>query len=238
MAGFFKGLFGKRGKRQASDETSQKSIYRTSAKKSGKQKGSRLVKGKNLTPPAGLKRSPTGSLRPPDSGSLAAAREGSMRRTDSALEQRASGDAAGAAVSQAGAAAPPRKQETGPFEPSDPSPLQRVGTSPYPLESNRRQHRRAPLGEWARCALAGSERSEQVLDVSEGGLRLRQSSMFQLYAKMEISLPLPGPEGPVLCPVLGVIMWRNQHGMGVKFKELTEETLVQLRRFIEAHFEE
>ena len=213
MAGFFKGLFGKRSKQKAGEDKPSSSIYRTSAKKSDKKK-SRLVRGKNLGASSGAaprERSATGPLN----------------KIDSSLAELA-------------AAEPIKREATGPFDPGEPSPLQRVGTSPYRLEANRRTHDRVPLAERARCVgAAGMERSEQVLDVSEGGLRLRQSSMFQLYAQMEVFLPLPteGPEGPVLCPVKGVIVWRNQHGMGIKFIDLTEETVLKLRDFIKTQVE-
>ncbi len=111
-----------------------------------------------------------------------------------------------------------------------------MGSSPYRLEANRRKYARASWQEWARCVGAGGlERSEQVLDLSEGGLRIKQSPMFQLFAKMEVFLHLPsdGPEGPVLCPVRGVIVWRNQHGMGIKFTDPSDETVDKLRKFIE-----
>jgi len=211
MAGFFKGLFGKRGKRKAGDETPNSSIYRTSAKKPGKKR-SKLVKGRALAPPSGA------PIKPSETGPL--------RQTDSSLN---------------GLAAGPLKQEaTGPFVPGEASPLQRVGTGPYRLEANRRTHDRVSMEERAKCVgAAGMERSEHVQDVSEGGLCLKPSSMFQLYAQMEIFLPLVpgGPEGPVLCPVKGVIVWRNQHGMGVKFKDLSEETVLQLRDFIKTQME-
>ena len=180
MAGFFKGLFGKRGK---------------------------LVKGKNLPPTAGKKRRP--SMSP-------------LKRAAASADHQEAG--------------PIKQEATGPFEPGEASPLQRVGTGSYHLEANRRKCERVPLQEWARCVGAGGrERSEQVLDLSVGGLRLKQSSMFQLYAQMEVFLPLPsdGPAGPVLCPVEGVIVWRNQHGMGIKFSELSDETVARLRQFIE-----
>ena len=207
MAGFFKGLFGKRSKRTAGDETPKKSIYRTSAKKSGKKK-SKLVKGKSLAPSSGA------PVKPLETGPI--------KRTDSSLEEFAVTD-------------PLKKEATGPFEPDAPSPLRRVGTSPYPQEDNRRKYERVSLEERAKCVgAAGRERSEHVLDLSEGGLRLRTSSMFQLYAQMEVFLPLTteGPDGPVLCPVKGVIVWRNQRGMGVRFKDLSEETVMKLREFI------
>ncbi len=214
MAGFFKGLFGKRGKRKAGDEKSTSSIYRTSAKKSGKKKSSGLVKGKNLAPTSG-------------GGPIKEAGTGSLKKTDSSLDALAAAD-------------PIQKEATGPFEPDQPSPLQRVGTSPYQLEANRRTHERVSMDERTKCVgAAGMERHEQVLDLSEGGLRLRTSSMFQLYAQMEVFLPLTteGPDGPVLSPVKGVIVWRNQHGMGIKFKDLSEETVQKLRDFIKTQVE-
>ena len=208
MAGFFKGLFGKRGKRKAGDETPNKSIYRTTAKKSGKKK-SKLVKGKDLAGSSGA-------------GPIQSSETGPLRKTDSSLDQQAAAD-------------PLKKEATGPLEPGEASPLQRVGTIPYHLEADRRTYERVPLEERAKCiGAAGRERSEHVLDVSEGGLCLKTSSMFQLYAQMEIFLPLgpSGPDGPVLSPVKGVIVWRNQRGMGVRFKDLSEETVLQLRDFI------
>lgn len=106
-------------------------------------------------------------------------------------------------------------------------------------EVNRRRSKRVTIKEWAKVAIAGVERETAVVDVSEGGVRLAPSAMYQLYTQVKLNLPLPvfGAQENVLCTVKGVVVWTNKRGIGIKFKDLSEETLVQLRQFLETCLE-
>ena len=81
------------------------------------------------------------------------------------------------------------------------------------MNMNRRQSQRVPLGTRAYLTYSKRCRSDKVIDVSVGGLRVETSARLKVGRTVKVFLPMPGKTCWRLCMVHGTVV-RRDVGLG------------------------
>jgi hypothetical protein len=98
---------------------------------------------------------------------------------------------------------------------------------------DRRSHRRAPLQRELQALSVTLSDGMNVLDVSEGGVRLQLPESTSLASSLEFIVPLLGRDGKVeICQVKGEIVRRQGRDVGVRFQPLLPRHFLQLRDYV------
>jgi hypothetical protein len=72
-------------------------------------------------------------------------------------------------------------------------------------------------------------------DISEGGLRVRDTESIPLNVLLRLIIPLPQRDSDrfSLCMLKGRPIWRENGWMGIQFQEPSRGVLIWIREFIE-----
>ena len=81
------------------------------------------------------------------------------------------------------------------------------------MSSNRRKSERVPLSGRAYLTYSRRCRSDKVIDVSAGGLRVETSARLKVGRTVKVFLPMPGKKCWRLCMVHGKVV-RRDTGIG------------------------
>lgn len=107
----------------------------------------------------------------------------------------------------------------------------RGGKRPH---TNRRTHRRAPLGRRVQFTQDGCVQSLPVEDISEGGLCIRGAHLPRgSRVKLFVPVPREGSDKDSLCVLWGVVVWTRDDRTGVRFIDPPLESLLQLRGYVQ-----
>ena len=95
-----------------------------------------------------------------------------------------------------------------------------------------RGHQRKPCLIEADYRVGGQNYKGYILDISNLGVFLETKMNFQMGQVLDISFKLPDNDETL--NLTSEIAWTGRYGIGVKFKELTEEQENIIRSFVEA----
>lgn len=122
-----------------------------------------------------------------------------------------------------------------PPRPKQEKPQRLKTRPPTDTSEERRISDRCDLNETVQWSLGNLRHSSQVLDISEGGMRLsRGVQAVPLFQKIKIFIPLPSTERghKKMCFVEGVIVWKNKRELGVSFLPPPKDVVTKLRSYI------
>ena len=77
------------------------------------------------------------------------------------------------------------------------------------MSANRRNSKRVPLGGRAYLTYSKRCRSDKVVDISAGGLRVESSARLKVGRAVKVFLPMPGKTCWRLCMVHGTVVRRE-----------------------------
>jgi hypothetical protein len=81
------------------------------------------------------------------------------------------------------------------------------------MESERRYHTRTAYSGRAYLTYAGRCRSDEIVEISEGGVKLRTSARIRPGKAVKVFLPLPAERGWRLCMLKGHVVRRERQGV-------------------------
>jgi hypothetical protein len=103
------------------------------------------------------------------------------------------------------------------------------------MTTNRRAYDRADYSAPVQCVADGELVFGNVIDISEGGARLRTRTTMPAAEVIKLFVPLPGErDAKRLCFVEGRRVWATDDEMGVEFLEPSADTLVDIARAVAA----
>jgi Tfp pilus assembly protein PilZ len=98
------------------------------------------------------------------------------------------------------------------------------------LSEHTRKFTRKELVLSANCEAKGSVSCDFILDISEAGVFLETTRLLDIGEKVLLSFSLPKTDRSFRLP--GRVVWKNIHGIGVKFDVLTPLQNKQLKAFL------
>jgi hypothetical protein len=100
--------------------------------------------------------------------------------------------------------------------------------------SPQRQHERIALSESVQYYLDRKLHSSQLVDISEGGLRLGGGDPLPLLSEIKLFVHFPTGCGgrSRMCVFDGRVVWRGFSGVGIQFVDPPNESLRELRTLI------
>ncbi len=108
------------------------------------------------------------------------------------------------------------------------------------MNTDRRNHERVPYAGRAYLTYGGRCRSDEVVELSEGGLKLKSSARIKPGKAVKVFLPLPARLGWRLCMLKGEVVRRDRVGHGddrlaIALQDNQDDNRGALNEYLNAH---